>query len=57
MADTTDSKSVSSNRVWVQVPYPAPSNSKNPIEYSIGFLFYSQCLFTYNIFDDIIIIP
>ena len=57
MADTTDSKSVSSNRVWVQISYPAPINIKNPIEYSIGFLFYIQDKFTYNIFDDIIILP
>ena len=43
LADVTDSKSVGSNTVWVQLPPPAP-NSRNPnlvpIGEGFGFLLY-----------------
>ena len=39
MADATDSKSVGSNTVWVQVPYPAPI-FKELLSFSLSNSFY-----------------
>ena len=39
MADVTDSKSVGSNTVWVQVPLPAPGKGLEPISAPSPFAF------------------
>ena len=41
MADATDSKSVGSNTVWVQVPYPAPIINKK-MSYLAHLFIYSN---------------
>ena len=38
MADATDSKSVGSDTVWVQVPPSAPKNTKHSIVFGIFFV-------------------
>ena len=39
MADATDSKSVGSDTVWVQVPPSAPKNKRHPVGCLLFFLF------------------